>query len=173
MQRICLVAGLALTIVLSISCGARNPEPVDTSITNVELGISLAAIPDGLVVAENQGAILRLQPEGEGAAGTLWFEVGPEQEGVNLVAAVKAHQAAVEGLANGDYKGGQELQGDFGSAFYSRGRYLENNSLIEETVLFMVHPAGNRLLAAHYRYPAGDDSAARVEQLIDVVSYLE
>ena len=43
----------------------------------------------------------------------------------------------------------------------------------EETLILLIHPAGNRLLTIAYRYPAGDDSAARVEQLIDVLSYLE
>lgn len=105
--------------------------------------------------------------------GILWFAVGPEQEGVNLVAAVQNHKEQMEGKPGADYKGGQELQGDFGTAFYSRGRYVDQGELTEETAVFMIHPSGNRLLTIHYRYPAGDDSSARVEQLISVIGYLE
>ena len=47
------------------------------------------------------------------------------------------------------------------------------NTTVEETVLFLIHPAANRQLEIHYRYPAADDSAARVEQLIEVLAELE
>jgi len=69
--------------------------------------------------------------------------------------------------------GAQELQADFGTAFYSRGRFNENEALQEETRILLIHPAGNKLLTISYRYPAADDSASRVEQLIEVLSYLE
>ena len=159
--------------VLALSCAGPASPPEPTVISNIDLGITLSGLPDGLVVASNQGSSLELRPADPLVGGILWFAVGPEQEGVNLVAAVQAHQARMEGMVDGDYKGGQELQGDFGTAFYSRGQYTEGEELMEETVVFMIHPAGNRLLGIHYRYPAGDDSAARVEQLIDVISYLE
>ena len=45
--------------------------------------------------------------------------------------------------------------------------------MVEETVIVTLHPSANRLLTISYRYPAGEDSAQRVEQLIDVLSYLE
>jgi hypothetical protein len=78
----------------------------------------------------------------------------------------------MEGKNGAEYMGGQELQGEFGTAFYSRGRYIDEGSLVEETAVFMIHPTGNRLLGIHYRYPAGEDSAARVEELIDVINYV-
>jgi hypothetical protein len=37
----------------------------------------------------------------------------------------------------------------------------------------LIHPSDYRLLEIHYRYPAADDSAARVGQLIEVLSELE
>jgi len=40
-------------------------------------------------------------------------------------------------------------------------------------IVLTLHPSGNRMLTISYRYPAGEDSAQRVEQLIDVLSYLE
>jgi hypothetical protein len=169
-RRLAVVVAVAL---LALSCEGPTPPPEPTVIQNIDLGITLSGLPDGLVLASNQGSSLELRPSDPLQGGALWFSVGPEQEGVNLVAAVQAHQAQMEGMVDASYKGGQELQGDFGTAFYSRGQYTEGDELVEETVIFMIHPVGNRLLSVHYRYPAGDDSAARVEQLIEVVSYLD
>lgn len=167
-RSLCVVA-----VLLMLSCAGPAQPPQPTTIENIDLGLTLAGLPEGLVLAANQGTSLELQPADEMTDGIVWFEVGPERDGVNLVAAVKTHQERIEGMVEGAYMGGQELQGDFGTAFYSRGRYIEQGESLEETVVFMIHPTDSRLLAIHYRYPAGDDSAARVEQLIDVVSYLE
>jgi hypothetical protein len=160
-------------ILLALSCAGPASPPAPSPVQNIDLGITLSALPEGFVIASNQGTSLELQPADPLTGGTLWFAVGPEQEGVNLVAAVQFHQKQMEGMAEAEYKGGQELQGDFGTAFYSRGRYMEGDLSMEETAVFMIHPAGNRLLGIHYRYPAGDDSAARVEQLLDVISYID
>jgi hypothetical protein len=165
-------ASAAVIILLALSCAAPSPPPAREVIQNVDLGLELNGLPHGLAVASNQGTSLELRPTDPAKGGVLWFSVGNEQEGVNLVTAVQDHQAQMEGKNGADYKGAQELQGDFGSAFYSRGRYIEDGALTEETVVFMIHPAGNRLLGIHYRYPAGEDSAARVEQLIDVINYV-
>jgi hypothetical protein len=165
------VVVLALT---ALTCSQPQPAPPpDTGIENIDLGIKLASVPEGLAEAINQGSDLELRPTDESVGGVLWFAVGPEQRGVNLVAAVHDHQAHIESLPEGTYKGAQELQGDFGVAFYSRGRFSDSDATVEETVLFRIHPSGNRLLEIHYRYPAGDDSAARVEQLIGVLAELE
>jgi hypothetical protein len=160
-------------IILALSCAAPVPTPESTAIENVDLGLTLSGLPPGLVLASNQGSSFELRPADQSQGGILWFKVGPEQEGVNLVAAVQAHKDQIEGRNDGDYNGGQELTGEFGTAFYSRGRYVEDGEQTEEAAVFMIHPSGNRLLVIHYRYPAGDDSAARVEQLIDVINYVE
>jgi hypothetical protein len=159
---------------LALTCSEPAPPP-DTSVENAALGIKLTSLPEGLVLAINQGETLELKPADEGTAGRVWFVARPEQEGVgvNLVAAVQGHQAEVEAMPDGSYKGAQELQGDIGTAFYSRGRFSENGLEVEETILFLIHPSANRLLEIHYRYPAGTDSAARVEQLIGVLGELE
>jgi len=167
-----LVVGSLLFLAVS-ACSSPEPPVVDTGVENLDLAIRLSAIPDGLVVAANQGTSLELRPVGETADGVIWFVVGPEQTGVNLVAAVSEHQAHIEGLPEGEYRGAQELLGDFGTAFYSRGRFLDDEALKEETRIMLIHPAGNRLLTIAYRYPAAEDSASRVEQLIEVLSYLE
>lgn len=162
-------------VVTALSCGEPPPPPPppDTSVENAELGIALASVPDGLHTTINEGSSLELRPTGKGIDGLLWFAVGPEKVGVNLVAATQLHQAQIESLPNGEYKGGEELQGDFGVAFYSRGRFSESGATVEETVIFLIHPTASRQLEIHYRYPAGDDSAARVEQLIEVLAELE
>jgi len=164
---------LALLIALVVVACAGPSAPPDPRIENLDLDIQLTAMPDGLVVTDNQGTSLELRPADEYVGGILWFAVGPEQQGVNLVAAVKEHQERIEGLPEGEYKGAQELQGPLGTAFYSRGRYVEDGAVVEETVILTIHPSNNRLLTISYRYPAGEDSARRVEQLIDVLSYLE
>ena len=163
---------LAITLA-AVACAGPSAQPPDPRVENLDLDLRLTAIPDGLVVADNQGTSLELRPADEFVGGIVWFAVGPEQQGINLVAAVKMHQERIEGLPEGEYKGAQELQGPLGTAFYSRGRYVEDGAVVEETVILSFHPSGNRQLTISYRYPAGEDSSQRVEQLIDVLSYLE
>ncbi len=161
-----------LIALVAVACAGPSA-PSDPRVENLDLDIRLTAIPDGLVVADNQGTSLELRPADEPVGGIVWFAVGPEQQGVNLVAAVKEHQERIEGLPDSEYKGAQELLGPLGTAFYSRGRYVEDGAVVEETIILTIHSSGNRLLTISYRYPAGEDSARRVEQLIDVLSYLE
>jgi hypothetical protein len=162
-------------VVSSLGCTKAAPPapPPDTRVENPELGIQLAAVPDGLEVALNQGRYLELRPTAEGIEGLISFFVGPEEHSVNLVQAVHDHQAKIESLPDGEYLGAQELTGDAGVVFYSRGRYSEEGATAEETVLFLIHPSQYSLLEIRYRYPAGDDSAARVEKLIQVLSEVE
>ena len=170
--RTVIVLALAVSV---LSCSEPPPpsQPLDTSVDNVELGIGLAAVPEGLETAVNQGRNLELRPTTEGVDGVMSFFVGPEQHAVNLVAAVQDHQAKIEALPGGEYQGAQELSGDAGVVYYSRGRFSDGEATVEETVLFLIHPSDYRLLEIHYRYPAADDSAARVGQLIEVLSELE
>jgi len=162
-------------VVSALSCGEPPPPPPppDTSVENEELGIRLAAVPDGLEAVVNEGRNLELKPTAEGVDGAMTFFVGPEQHAVNLVQAVHDHQAKIEAMPDGEYMGAQELSGDAGVVFYSRGRFFDHETAVEETVLFLIHPSDYRLLEISYRYPAADDSAARVNQLIEVLSELE
>ena len=157
---------------VALTCSQPGPPPEQT-IENLDLGIKLASLPASLTLATNQGSSLELKPSDAHRGGVIWFSVGKKEDGVNLVAAVNAHKAWIEGLPDGEYKGAQELQGDFGSAFYSRGRFVDAGASVEETVVFLIPPAGNRLLEIHYRYPAGEDSATRVQELIEVLGQLE
>lgn len=159
--------------VLSCNPPAPEPPPRPTDIANAELGIRLSTLPVGLTVAVNQGATLELRPLDPTVGGVIRFVAGPEEYGVNLVAAVQEHQRRIESLPDGAYLGAQELQAEFGTAFYSRGRFSDGGAAVEETIIVLIHPAGGRRLTLVSTYPAAEDSAARVEQLIDVLSYLE
>jgi hypothetical protein len=165
-----LVAGVSL--VLPLAC-AQPPESPPVEVVNEELGVRLNGLPEGLAVGENQGPNLQLRPAAPEKQGGIWFDVGPETHAVNLVSAVNNHQMLIEGRLGGEYLGTQELIGDFGSAFYSRGSYLQGSDRVEETILYVIHPTGDRLLSIRSQYPVGTDSAARVEELIDVLSRIE
>jgi hypothetical protein len=163
-------AGLLLT--LTVAC-SQPPATVDQGATNQALGLQLVTVPPDFTVAVNDGKRLELVPTDASIGGTLWFEVGPIEDGLNLVAAVKGHQRRIQESLEADYMGGQELVTPLGAAFYSRGRFLAGVTETEETVVFLRHPAEVRLLTISYRYPAGVDSSVRVQQLLDVVGEIE
>jgi hypothetical protein len=163
-----------LLLVLAAACGPGETPPADTGVRNEALDIRLAAVPEGFHVVENDGSSLVLAPSGEGVEGRVTFSVGPPVEGVNLIAAMDEHQAEIEALPDGDYRGGQELQTPLGTAFYSRGRFRDaDGNLVEETRILAIHPRAERLLTLQYRYPAADDSRSRVEALIGVFAQVE
>ena len=90
---------------------APPPPPPDPGVENLDLGIRLSSVPESFVVVSNQGSMLELRSAGETAEGKLWFSVTPEDQGENLVEAVKLHQGRIESHPEGEYKGAQELQG--------------------------------------------------------------
>jgi hypothetical protein len=166
---------LALSALLLLPAGCRQkpdevvPETTATAAvetTNEELGITLQSIPEGMVVEVNQGANLILAPKPHEHGVLLKIEVGPHEVGVNLVAAVKDHQEHIEDFPGGKYFGSTELISHLGTAFLSRGQFRSDMDEIEEARLFVIHPAGDRLLSLIYTYPAGDDSNGRAETLL-------
>jgi hypothetical protein len=166
---------IALTVVLAMAgCGPGDEAPPpDPSVTNEALGLTLQAVPDEFEVAVNEGDQLELVPAEASVGGRVAFTVGEEQAGINLVAVVKRHQQHIEEMPEAEYKGGQELVTPFGTAFYSRGRYLAGLDEVEETNIFLKHPFQSRLLTIGYRYPAGADSSVRVQQLLDILALIE
>jgi hypothetical protein len=48
-----------------------------------------------------------------------------------------------------------------------------DGALIEETTIFTLHPYTDRITTITYRYPAGDDSCERVQQLLEVLAIVE
>jgi hypothetical protein len=166
-----LVAGFILLLLLACAKPPEPPPPVE--VVNEELGIRLNSLPEGLAVAENHGENLELRPATPEKQGAIRFFVGPETHAVNLVQAVNDHRMSIEKRPGGEYLGAQELIGDFGSAFYSRGKFLRVDDPFEETVVYAIHSTGNRLVSIRSQYPAATDSAARVEELIDLLSRME
>lgn len=151
-----------------------EPEPAQR-VENAEVGIVLADVPDFFALEINDGSRLELVPADGATAGRVFVRAGePESGGINLVAAVEEHKEAIL-AASGEYQGQRELGTPLGTAFYSRGRYLDDGGqTTEETVIFMVHPRGDRTLQLVYRYPAGDDSKERIQdQLFSLLEVLE
>ena len=168
------VAVVGLVTLIGCGIGPPDPEaPISTAVVNDPLGIRLATVPADFEVEVNAGDRLELVPSEPSVGGRIVFSVGEEDESLNLIAAVKRHQQRIEELPEGEYKGGQELVTPTGPAFYSRGRYLAGLTETEQTEIYLVHPLQSRLLTLSYTYPAGGDSSVRVQQLLDVLGYLE
>lgn len=176
---------LFLAVVLFGACqpggdsgdGGADDEAAKNRVGNAEIGVAIADLDPFFEVRSNQGAEIVLVPaaeteEGEPIEGELTIRASEPktQGGVNLVAAVENHELALESRPNGEFSGQRELGGPLGTAFYSRGRFdAEDGTRMEETVIFTLHPAGDRRLELAYVYPAGDDSQARVQdQLFSV-----
>ncbi len=165
---------LLIPAVALLACGARSTATEETPANRVEapgLGIAIADLPGGLTVEKNEGSELVLVPEGK--AGRIVIRAGTPAEGTNLVQAVKDHQASIEARPGAHYLGVRELVTPLGSAYWSRGRYEEGGTLVEETRILVLHPSGDRLLTLTYVYPAGEDSSARIQELLGVVAELE
>jgi hypothetical protein len=76
-------------------------------------------------------------------------------------------------MPGGSYLGNRELVTPIGAAFTARARYQADGREVEETKVFAVHPAGDRLLIVSYVYPAGGDSQERVQQLLLLLGEIE
>ncbi len=159
-----------------LSC-AEPPGEVEAAarVENPALGIAVAAVGDGFELESNQGETLRLVRSSGLPAGRAWFDVGPPSEaGVNLVDVVNAQRAQYEALPGGTFSGNRELMmADGRSAYYSRGQFDEDGQRVEELRISALHPSENRLLRVYYRYPAGDDSAERVNDLLLLIGEIE
>ncbi len=173
---------LSLTIALSLGLGGCKqqeeapPPPPAERVENAQLGVAIAALPAVLRVTANDGATIELVPAAEGGTGSLSVAAGEaETGGINLVAAVEGHKAEIVAREGGEYKGQRELGSQLGTAFYSRGHYPgDDGATVEETVIFLVHPWGDRTLQLIYRYPAADDTQVRIqEHLFSLLGELE
>lgn len=168
---------VSILIALAAAGGCRKEEPAapPVRVENPRAGIAIAALSPSFVVTANDGATIELVPAGEGATGKVTVAAGePEVGGINLVAAVKQHEAEILERPEGEYKGQAEYVSPLGTTYASRGRYGEGGVTVEERVVFMVHPWGDRVLQVIYRYPAGDDTQARLDALMEgVVGELE
>lgn len=175
-MRVTNVLAGSILIALAVAGGCRKeepPAPPPVRVENLELGVAIAAL-SGFEVTANDGATIELVPAGGGATGTVSIAAGDPGIGENLVAAVNRHKAEILERPDGDYKGQAEYVTPLGTAFASRGRYSGEGGTVEERAVFMVHPWGGRPLRVIYRYPAGDDTQARLDALMNgIVGELE
>jgi hypothetical protein len=162
--------------VVIVACGAPSgdtgaPEaPATVEIIDPELGLRLAIDPSRFAEVPGGDGVLALDAADGSDPGRVEVRVRPREYGQNIPAAVTEHRTAIEGRAGGTYLGAQELISPLGTTFTSRGRYTTDDGVVEETVVFALHPAGGRMLTVSYRYPAAEDSGARVEHLLEVVA---
>lgn len=162
-----------LVVLFALGSGCSPTPPLPAGISNTTLDLSIGSLGDDWVVGTNQGLTLVIVPADPERHGTIEFVVGPEEVGVNLVAAVEAHRNEIENRPDGVYSGAQELTGPMGTAFYSRGRFMGAGGAVEETRLLSIHPRSSRIVELVYRYPAGDDSSTRVSELIELFAEVE
>lgn len=167
-------AALLLTLAGCRTASEESAEPVAHRVENTEMGVAIAALPDIFRVTVTESSRMELELiEGQGH---LEIVADEPESSINLVAAVKDHQAAIVAKPGGKYNGGQEMVVPAlpGAAFYSRGSYEGDQGRIEETTVFLIHPWRDRKLRVVYTYPAGEDSKERLEnQLFLVVEALE
>lgn len=148
-------------------------EPTPVVVENTTLRLRLAGVPGEFKTVTNDGDQLILSVAASAIEGEIQFANKPPEAGQNLPAELKFHEKAIEEQEGGDYLGAQELTSQLGTTYYSRGRYQLNGALIEETTIFALHPYADRITTITYRYPAGDDSGERVQQLFEVLAVVE
>jgi hypothetical protein len=161
-----------LSVLLAAGCGGGDPPPAaeqpGTAVEVDELNLRFARLPAGFAVSEN-GA--RLVLEGDG---TMTVEAGELSNfGLDPVAEANGQQARFAALEGGEFLGVQRLGTHLGPAAYARGRFTRDGASMEETIVFVVHPSANRMVSLSYVYAAGDDSAARVQTLLELVGEME
>ncbi|MCP3957552.1 MAG: hypothetical protein GY719_06835 [bacterium] len=169
-ERILWSSLILVLLLAALGCNKKEeaaPEPA-VRVENAQAGVAIADLSTDFTVADNSGPSVELVPTGEGATGKVSILAGePETGGINLVAAIKQHKAEVLERPGGEYKGQTELVGPLGTTYASRGRYTgEDGGTVEEIIVYMVHPLGDRTLQAIYRYPAGEDTKERMDALI-------
>jgi hypothetical protein len=170
-----LALGALVAVVLALTgCRRDSPEQAAGAVENPGLGITLASLPSPFQLTANEGETIVLAAPGPGGEGQVIIAAGPPQSaGVNLVEAVKERKAAFEALPGGEYLGNRELVTPMGTAFTARGTYQEGGPAggaeVEETWVYLVHPAGDRVLTVRYTYPLEAESKQRVDQLLALV----
>ena len=170
---------LVCALLVSGCADSDSTEPVAAAperIENPELGVAIADLPSGFDLVTNSGATLELVREPGFPPGRAWVEVGPPVEGaINLIEIISDERQAFEALPGGSFAGNGELVlPDGRPAYYSRGRFEDEGALVEEFRVRSIHSVEpDRVLLVFYRYPAGEDSAQRLEDVLYLVGEIE
>ncbi len=171
---ICLVAA-------ALACAeAPQPEPEPDPVVNQQLNVKFPKVPHDFEVATNSGNQLELsvrsgiEKDGVAKTGKMWVTVDERSDfGIDLVGIMQGQKDEYLALEGGAFSGSQQLGTPSGVGYYSRGQFDENGARQEETRVHLVHPTENRLVTFFYRYPAGEDSGERVQELLVWVGELE
>lgn len=174
-----LVAAVAIGL-STVACqggdGTGSSEPAEQAAQRVEspaLGIALAEVPDGVEVVSTDDNAIRFAPA-DGVAGDVVLDVrAPESGGVNLVAAVQAHQRDIQSRADGEYHGSQELRTQLGPAFTSRGSYVSADGAVQELHVYALHPGGDAMLRLLTELRSDEDPAARAQTMLELLAQVE
>ena len=166
------------TIVLAFgACGsepAAPPAAADTSLTAPSVLLRLTATPEVFELAANDAERLEFTAPSLAGPSTMTITLGdPETGGLNILEHLEQQLASFRELPEGVSFGQTQLVAPIGLTFMLRGRYREAEREVEELRAILVHPASNRLLTISYRYPAGEDTAERGRQLMELLGEME
>jgi hypothetical protein len=160
-------------IAFLLGCGPREavaPADAPPAVEAPELKLAFATLPSGLEVAAIGPNVELTGPDGA----SLLVQVGDRSEyGIEVLALANEQRTAFESLEQGEFLGSRQLTTPFGEGGYARGRFVANDQRLEETRLYVVHPLENRLVTYVYTYPAAEDSAQRVQTLLELVGETE
>ncbi len=170
---LCLWLGLSVTL---LACGSEpepQTQPVAESVTSPATGVTFSVLPEGFEVARNDADGFELRSSSPERPGVMWVEAGEVSDfGIELDSFVWQDRESYAERPGGEYLGGNKLVSQLGDAYYSRGRF-DGEGREEEVAVFALHPSVNRLLTLRYRYPAGEDSAQRLPELLELLGAIE
>ena len=156
--------------VLVMACGNGASPEAAGPVESPELGIVLARVPAGFQPAPAPGAGIELI-KADGSR--LTVDERPVDQAFTLLDIAKEQEMAFLSATDGEFLGARELVAPLGPAYTARGRFSEGGSRIEEGYAYVLMPDASGVLTVLYRYPAGEDSKKRVEELLLVLGELE
>jgi hypothetical protein len=169
-------AALAIVFVLGACSSepAAPPAPADTSLEAPAVMLRLGATPEVFELDTNDAAGLAFTAPSLAGPSMVTVTLGDVVDGgINIFEQVEEQLASFTELPEGASYGQTQLVAPIGLTFMLRGRYQDEGRAVEELRAILVHPAGNRLLTASYRYPVGDDTSERGQQLMELLGEME
>ncbi len=167
-------ATLFLVGLLPTAVGCKQEAAAPTGPQRVEnraLGFALSDLATGCSVVRNLDLDLELACELDGEPGTVTFELGPEERGVNLLELAKAQKDWYLSQPAGEFLGNRELVTPIGAAYTARGLYSEAGTAVEEARALTLHPDKRHAVTVRYRYTPRDrpHTQNRMDQLLYLV----
>jgi len=168
MKRIFLLSIVPLLLFSACRNHSDPQESVPVKITNEYFDLVIESLPPEWTVIENREDMLRFSPAQDDLGGSVKVFFAPDDLGVNLIEAMHAHKEEILARPGGEYKGGREMTGPLGTAFYSRGRFNDSGVPSEEITIFFLHPRKERIVGLRYDYPVNEHSQGRIEALFSL-----